>query len=112
MRKERGIVNLDDNQGPGKHWVCYKNLENDFAEYFDSFGLVMPNEIYNYLLTSGKKLIYSQDELQNRDSVLCGYWCLYYFNERQKGKSILDVIHNQKFDEDNRDFIISYLKKM
>ena len=52
MRKECGIVNLDDNQGPGKHWVCYKNLENDFVEYFDSLGLVMPNEIYNYLLTS------------------------------------------------------------
>ena len=56
MRKECGIVNLDDNQGPGKHWVCYKNLENDFVEYFDSLGLVMPNEIYNYLLTSWKNL--------------------------------------------------------
>lgn len=54
---------------------------------------------------------FTQDEIQNRDSVLYGYWCFYYLNERQKGKSILDVIHNQNFDEDNRDFIISYLKK-
>ena len=59
-----------------------------------------------------KKLIYSQDELQNRDSVLCGYWCLYCLNERQKGKSVLDIIHNQNFDEDNRDFIISYFKNL
>ena len=101
--KECGIVNLDDNQGPGTHWVCYRNLENNFVEYFDPFGLIMPHKVYQYLFSSGKRLIYSQDELQNRDSVLCGYWCLYYLNERQKGKSVLDVIHKQNFDEDNRD---------
>ena len=29
-------------------------------------------------------------------------------NERQKGRSILDVIHNEEFDEDNSDFIKDY----
>ena len=58
-----------------------------------------------------KKQSYSQDELQNRDSVLCGYWCLYYLNERQKGKSVLDVIYHPDFDENNRDFIIEYFVK-
>lgn len=45
------------------------------------------------------------------DTVLCGYWCLYYLNERQIG--ILDVIYDQNFDEDNSDFISQYfmLKK-
>lgn len=71
----------------------------------------MPHEIYHCLIISGKRLIYSQDELQNRDSVLCRYWCLYYLNERQKGKSILDLIHNQDFDDDNRDFIRDYFDK-
>ena len=108
IKKECGIVNLEDNQGPGTHWVCYRNLDS-FVEYFDPFGFsIMPHEIYHYLLSSGKKPIYSHDELQNRDSVLCGYWCLYYLNERQKGKSVLDIIHNTNFDEDNRDLIISY----
>ena len=46
--------------------------------------------------------------MQNRETDLCGYWCLYYLNERQKGKSILDVIHNEEFDEDNSDFIKDY----
>ena len=53
-------------------------------------------------------MIYSQDEIQNRSTVLCGYWCLYYLIERQKGKSVLDVIHNEAFDEDNSDFIMKY----
>ena len=40
--KECGIVNLDDNQGPGTHWVCYRNIDS-FVEYFDPFGLIMPH---------------------------------------------------------------------
>ena len=54
------------------------------VEYFDPFGLIMPHEIHHYLATSGKKVIFSQDEIQNRNTVLCGYWCLYYLIERQK----------------------------
>ena len=53
IKKEYGIVNLDDNQGPGTHWVCYRNLDS-FVEYFDPFGLIMPHEIYHYLLSSEK----------------------------------------------------------
>ena len=78
------------------------------VEYFDPFGLIMPHEISHYLSKSGKKIVFSQDEIQNRDTVLCGYWCLYYLIERQKGKSILDVIHHENFDEDNSDFIQDY----
>ena len=36
----------------------------------------MPSEIQVYLQTSGEKLVYSSDEIQERNSVLCGYWCL------------------------------------
>ena len=54
-KKECGIINLDDIEGQGTHWVCYRNLEKNLVEYFDPFGLIMPYEIHNYLLTSGKK---------------------------------------------------------
>ena len=43
IRKECGIINLDDITGPGTHWVCYRNLDS-VVEYFDPFGLIMPNE--------------------------------------------------------------------
>ena len=107
-KKECGIINLDSIEGEGTHWVCYRNIDKQMAEYFDPFGLIMPHEIRHYLTKSGKKVIYSQDEIQNRDTVLCGYWCLYYLIERQKGKSILDVIHHEDFDHDNSDFIKDY----
>ena len=107
IQKECGIINLDDIQGPGTHWVCYRNVDS-VVEYFDPFGLIMPSEALKYFRSSGKHIVYSIDEIQNRNTVLCGYWCLYYLFERQNGKSILDVIHNPHFDNDNSDFIKEY----
>ena len=76
----------------------------------------MPFELKKYMKTSGKQLEYSGDEIQERDSVLCGYWCLYYLLERQKGRSILDTIHNAEFDMSdqrvNHRFIINYFKNI
>ena len=73
----------------------------------------MSNEIKNYLTTSDKKIMYSTDEIQERDSVLCGCWCLYYLLERQKGRSLLDVIHNTKFSFTdqmiNHKFLTNYI---
>ena len=113
--KECGIVNLDSQIGPGTHWVAYRNIDR-FCEYFDSFGLSMPLEVEKYMSTSGKQLEYSGDEIQERDSVLCCYWCLYYLLERQKGRSILGTIHNSKFSMSdisvNHRFIINYFKNM
>ena len=110
-KNEVGIINLDDYIGSGTHWLAYRN-GNKYAEYFDSFGLPMPKEVEKYLATSDKTLVYSSDEIQDRDSVLCGYWCLYYLIERQKGKSISETIHNVKFDFNeqsvNHRFIINY----
>ena len=99
---------MDDIKGQGTHWVCYRNLEKNLVEYFDPFGLIMTYEIHDYLLTSGKKN-YSQDEIQNRETVLCGYWCLYYLNERQKVISngidkiwAADLVEMQKFSRWNK----------
>ena len=107
ISKEGGIINLDDIQGAGTHWVCYRNLTS-VVEYFDPFGLIMPNEALKYFNTSGKRIVYSIDEIQNRNTVLCGYWCLCYLYKRQRGNSILDVIHNPHFDSNNSDFIKAY----
>ena len=49
IRKECGIINLDDTQGSGTHWVCYRNIDS-VVEYFDPFGLIMPNEALVYFL--------------------------------------------------------------
>ena len=115
FENEVGIINLDSQIGLGTHWVAYRNSKNR-TEYFDSFGLMMPNQVLTYLMTSGKQIFYSGYEIQERDSVLCGYWVLYYLLERQKYVPMLNVIHNAKFDMNdqtvNHRFIINYFKNI
>ena len=112
IRKEEcGIINLDDFSGPGTHRVCWRNIDENVCEYFDSFGLSVPFEIKEYLMKSGKTLFYSPDEIQERLSVLCGYWCLYYLIERQNGKEIFEVLHNPEFSPNNQMVNYNFLKK-
>ena len=94
--------------------MCYRNIDPKVTEYFDPFGSDIPTEVMIYLKTSSKDIFYSRDEIQDRDSVLCGYWCLYYLNERDKGRSILETIHNPNFNYTdnsvNNIFIKSYFR--
>ena len=83
IKKECGIINLDDKQGPGTHWVCYRNIDS-VVEYLDPFGLITPNEALKYFNTSGKHIVYSLDEIQNRNSVFL--WLLVFILSIRKTK--------------------------
>ena len=39
IKKECGIINLDTQIGNRTHWVCYRNIDQGFCEYFESFWL-------------------------------------------------------------------------
>lgn len=85
---ESGIVNLHGSDGPGSHWVAYFNGSDfNMVEYFDSFGVAPPAEIESYLRTSNKPLAYSSSQYQSLKSILCGWYCLLFINERSKGTS-------------------------
>ena len=47
------IINLDDTEGPGTHWVAVK-ITADFVNYFDSFGMQPPQELVNLYYTFNK----------------------------------------------------------
>ena len=96
---------------PGTHWVCWRNMDENICEYFDSFGLSIPFEVEKYLIKSGKTLFYFPDEIQERLSVLCGYWCLYYLIERQNGKHSFEVLHNPEFSPNNQMVNYNFLKR-
>ena len=50
------IINLDDTEGPGTHWVAVK-VTADFVNYFDSFGMQPPQELVNLCYTFNKLYI-------------------------------------------------------
>ena len=57
-----------------------------------------------------ENIIYNNSQYQNNYSVLCGYYCLYFINERNKGKTLYQIfkpfsLTNTLFNEE---FIIYY----
>ena len=71
-KNESAVINLQDYfPGSGTHWVCVYNEEkSDKVEYFDSFGLVPPNEVVKYMKTTNKNIIYNDAQIQNINSIL------------------------------------------
>lgn len=91
------VVNLDDSEGNGTHFVCYVNLPNHkHVYYFDSFGVLPPQEIVKYLKSSGKSLLYNSSQYQPIESVLCGWYCCHVLIEMHNGSKFYDVL--SKFD--------------
>ena len=80
---ESAIVNLDSNDSQGTHWVCYYG-----NNYFDSFGLPPPDEVVKYI---PHPIYYNSNEIQDRESVICGHLCLYVLKHLSDGKSYEEV---------------------
>lgn len=75
-KNESAIVNLDNDSGPGTHWVCYKKRENK-VQYFDSFGnLRPPVELIQYFRSNVIDIQYNHAIKQPSDTVICGHLCL------------------------------------
>lgn len=73
-RKESAIINLDNENNIGTHWVAYRKTGNN-VEYFDSFGnLPPPLELQSYLY--GCDIKYNYDRQQNYNTTNCGHLCL------------------------------------
>lgn len=72
---ECGVINLDDEEGPGTHWVSY-NKEGNKCYYFDSFGDLQPfQEFLNYV---GKNctIFFNYERHQSFDTIVCGHLCV------------------------------------
>lgn len=74
-RNESAIVNMDNSDGPGTHWVCYKKI-GDTVYYFDSFGnLPPPLELQRYF-QHVKNVYYNLERYQQWNTDICGHLCL------------------------------------
>ena len=80
------IINLDELENAGTHWVCCAPGQK-FTWYFDSFGLGFPQEF-----KSSKPVIWNSSQYQNINSVLCGYYCLYFLHQWSLGKGFYDIL--------------------
>ena len=107
------IYNLEPAYMSGSHWVA-TFIHNKVINYFDSFGLSPFQEIVNHAKKKNLTLLHQNNQIQNLMTTTCGYFCLYFLNEMNKGKSYFDLL--QVFDLNdtmkNEKFIARYFKNI
>lgn len=80
-RNERVIVNLDDKNGRGTHWVCYRK-QGSKVYYYDSFGnLQPPIELKRYLKNCD--IFYNYENEQAYNTNICGHLCLRFLYKKR-----------------------------
>ncbi len=106
------VVNYDDCDKPGSHWVAIFIDENRNVEYFDSYG-IMPLDfsIISKLeeISNGKEIIFNLARFQGTSSV-CGQYCLVYLLLRTRGVKLRKIkkilLQCSSFPE--RDYIVNH----
>ena len=82
------IINLDEYSHIGTHWVAL-HVNNNYATYFDSFGVEhIPKEIKE--LVKNKNIKTYIFRIQANDSVMCGYFCTGFIDFLLKGKTFTE----------------------
>ena len=107
------IYNLEPAYMSGSHWVA-TYVQDKVINYFDSFGLPPFKEIVNHAKKKNLTLLHQNNQIQNLLTTTCGYFCLYFLNEMNKGKSYFYLL--QVFDLNdsmkNERFIARYFKNI
>jgi hypothetical protein len=91
------IINLENHNEGGSHWTAFIKDRNDIY-YYDSFGVVPPENIYDIFKIDSQNIYYNTSDDQNFDATSCGWWSIafLYYMTNSKG-SMLDRM--KKFDK-------------
>ena len=82
------IINLDEYSDIGTHWVALCVQNNDVT-YFDNFGVEhIPKEIRTF--NSNKKIKTDIFRIQAYDSIMCGYFCIGFFDFTLAGEPLTE----------------------
>lgn len=72
---ECSVINLDDIDGPGTHWVSYYKHDKT-CFYFDSFGDLQPFREFVKYVGRNCTINFNYKQYQKYDSFICGHLCL------------------------------------
>jgi hypothetical protein len=96
------VVNSDDSEHRGTHWLAIVKENGCNIEFFDSFS--MPISFYSpyikkFLSKFSKTIQCSKPQLQSAFSTTCGHFCLYYIINRCSGRSLESIMRDFSFKD-------------
>ena len=110
IKKGAYVVNLDEYENTGTHWVSLF-VKPKYTVYFFSFGVKhILKEINKFTNNDIKSSIF---RIQAYDSIMCGYFCIEFINYMLKGKTLLNYTNIfSPYDFKKNDQIIKRIFKM
>src|SRR6266853_5994771 len=92
-RNECGIVNLQNSDQHGSHWINYYK-KGIVKYYFDSYGLDCPDNLLKYLkpTKNSSPIICSTFIIQKFGTVICGQLCVFVLYMLDHGHKFLDIL--------------------
>ena len=105
------IYNLEPYCMSGSHWVS-TYVRDGVINYFDSFGMPPFQEIVDHARSKNLTLVHQNNQMQNINTITCGYLCFYFLNEMSKGTTYYDLLDVFNIDDTmkNEQFIEKYFK--
>jgi hypothetical protein len=87
------VVNTDNSNKPGTHWIAMFINTDGSGEYFDSFGeLNNINQTFTaYMNKYCAQWVYNDTQLQSVVSKFCGHYCIFYCLYRSIGYNINSI---------------------
>ena len=104
------VISLYEYADEGTHWIALFCNRNEIA-YFGSFGVEhVLEEIKKFV--GNKNITANIFRVQANDSVLCGYFCIGFFDFMLAGKKLTDYtsLFSPYYFKKNDDIILSYFK--
>lgn len=94
------VVNTDDSNHKGMHWLAIFKKRFCEVEFFDSFA--MPISFYSPFIKSfvkrfSKRFLHNNIQLQSNYSNMCGQFCCFYILHRMRGWSLDSIINDFSF---------------
>ena len=107
------IYNLEHSYMSGSHWVA-TYFRDGVINYFDSFGMPPLQEIVNHGRKRNLTLLHQNNQIQNVMTTTCGYFCLYFLNEMNRGETYYDLLKVFDINDTmkNEKFIERYFKNV
>ena len=104
------VTNLDEYADVGTHWIVLFCNRNEIV-YFNSFGVEhVPEESKEFI--GNKNIKANIFQVQENDSIMCGYFCIGFIDFMAAGKKLTHYINSfSPYDlRKNDQIVLSYFK--
>lgn len=107
------IVNTDNSNQPGKHWILLYFKDNT-GFYYNSYGSSIPiqEEIVDFMNINSYKWTRNNNRIQSVNSYMCGVFCIFVLDLLVKNvnlpKIINSVFHTRHENLYKNDVIVKY----